>query len=259
MDENQQKDIEQIKSYSPDKRIALVTEDVESDDSESWLISYADLMTLLACFFILMMAFANYDQPTFKRVAKQIGKYFKGAELEIEKNQNKELAMKISSIGPLKEQTQVTAHEDGLEIKFNSGFLFNTGESHLKEDALEKLRLLSEVIGQKKDLYKIEVHGHTDSVPLSFGRRFKDNWELSSARAAAVVREFVRLGFSPKILSPIGHANSFPELPEVDQNGKEIKDNQAKNRRVIIFVREIHQSEKLGLGLEFEKNSNSEK
>lgn len=254
MDDRQQKDIEEVKTYTPEKRISLVLDETDGDESESWLISYADLMTLLACFFILMMAFANYDQPTFKRVAKQVGKYFKGSELNIEKNQNEELAKMISSLGPLKAQTEVTSQEDGLEIKFNSGLLFDTGDSKLKPEAIENLRLLGEVIGQKKVAYMIEVHGHTDSVPLSTGKRFKDNWELSSARAAAVVREFIELGFSPKILNSIGHANSLPEYPEFDVNGREIKENQARNRRVIIVVREIKQSEKLGLGLEFEKN-----
>ncbi len=254
MDNEEPKDIEEAKSYSPEKRISLVSEDAESDDSEGWLVSYADLMTLLACFFILMTAFANYDQPTFKRVAKEVGQYFKGSALQLEKNQNVELATKVSSIGSLKEKTEVIAHEDGLEIKFNTGFLFDTGESHLTGDAIEMLRLLSEVIGQKKFSYAIDVHGHTDSMPLSAGRRFKDNWELSSARAAAVVREFVRLGFSPKILNPIGHADSFPEKEEFDSNGQVIKENQSKNRRVIIFVRDMIKSEKLGLGHAFEKD-----
>lgn len=249
MDNLDPKDIEEVKTIIPEKRNSFIIDEGDSDDSDGWLVSYADLMTLLACFFILMTTFANYDKPTFKRVAKQVGEYFKGAELEVEKNQNIELATKISSIGILKEQTEVTAHEDGLEIKFNSGFLFDSGDSNLNELAIEKLRLLSEVIGQKKNTYIIEVHGHTDGVPLSLGRRFKDNWELSSARAAAVVREFVGLGFSPKILNPIGHSNSLPALPELDSNGIEIKENQTKNRRVIIYIRDSSPSEKVGLGL----------
>jgi chemotaxis protein MotB len=243
-----------IKKVSEVKNISFATDDEGSDDGDAWLISYADMMTLVACFFILMMAFANFDQPTFKRVAKHVEKHFKGANLQVEKDENTELAARIQSISQLTEQVKVLAHPDGLEIEFNSGFLFDSGEANIKTKAVELLRLLTEVISSKKNKYFVEVHGHTDSQPLSKVRRFNDNWELSAARAASVVRELIGLGFSPKTLNAIGHADSVPLEVEVDEKGQYIPENMAKNRRVVIFIKDRYEAEKMGLGLTFEKN-----
>jgi chemotaxis protein MotB len=249
--ENKSQHIDKI---SEPRRNLFPSDEGETEDGEAWLTSYADMMTLVACFFILMMAFANFDQPTFKRVAKEVEKHFKGANLQVEKDENTELVTKINSISQLTDQLQVMVHPEGVEIKFNSGFLFDSGESDLTLNAAELLRLLSEVIGEKKDKYIIEVHGHTDSSPLVKSKRYRDNWELSAARAASVVKEFAALGFSPKILQAIGHADSAPDFPETDKSGQLNFINMSRNRRVVIFVRDIYPSEKLGLGVKFEEN-----
>jgi chemotaxis protein MotB len=250
----EEQDESEVKKASLVKRISFTADDEAPDEGEAWLISYADMMTLVACFFILMMAFANFDQPTFKRVARQVEKHFKGANLQVEPDENTELAAKIQSISQLTEQLEVQVHPDGLEVKFNSGFLFDSGESQLKLGAVELLQLVTEIISVKKSRYFVEVHGHTDSTPLSKTRRYIDNWDLSAARAASVVRELVFMGFSPKVLNAIGHADSVPEAPERDENGQQIPANMAKNRRVILFIRDLYESEKVGLGLTFEKN-----
>jgi chemotaxis protein MotB len=83
--------------------------------------------------------------------------------------------------------------------------------------------------------YFIKVEGYTDDNPIHSGV-FPSNWELSSARAGAILRIFEKLGFEPFRLMAIGFGSSRPAYPNRDSNGKAIAENQSLNRRVVIKV-----------------------
>ena len=84
----------------------------------------------------------------------------------------------------------------------------------------------------------IFVEGHTDDSPIS-SERYPSNWELSAARASLVVRMLENKGFRKDRLSPQGFADSRPILPNRDEAGKPIPDNQAQNRRVVIRIAKL--------------------
>ena len=90
--------------------------------------------------------------------------------------------------------------------------------------------------------YRISVEGHTDDSPISTAQ-FQSNWELSTARAASVVRFFLEEGIPPRKLTAAGYAGTFPVAPNRTADGTVIPENQAKNRRVVIRLEKIDKAE----------------
>ena len=91
--------------------------------------------------------------------------------------------------------------------------------------------------------YHISIEGHTDDTPISTAQ-FQSNWELSTARAAAVVRFFLEQGLPSRQLSAAGYADTFPIAPNRNVDGTVIPENQAKNRRVVIKLEKIDKAER---------------
>jgi chemotaxis protein MotB len=245
MDNDSQKDI----NYSEEDLIPMITsmEDEAADEGEAWLMSYADMMTLIACFFILMTAFASFDTRTFSKVGKEVKKHFQGANAQVTEDYMTELISKLEAVTQNKDIIKIKSIDNGIEIKFNSSYLFNSADSSLKSDMQELLDVIVEVINDTKKPFLIEAHGHTDSRPLKSGR-FKNNWELSAARAVSVIKRFELQKFDTKNLIALGYGPSRPEMKDKDKNGKYIKANLAENRRVILLVKEPSDQVILGLG-----------
>lgn len=229
-----------------------IEEDGGGGDDAGWLTSYADLMTLVACFFILMMAFANYDPPTFQRKADLLAKYFKGED-ESSDDPTRRLLIKIKSISNLEEITQIRTSEDGIEMILNVKTLFRLGSAELTDDAQEILRnIIKNVLADKND-YRIIVEGHTDNIPIKT-KVYPSNWELSSGRATAVIRHFIKNGYTPQNLIALGYGETRPAYPNTDASGRPIRENQARNRRIVVNI--LHPSGTkvpLGFGVFFDR------
>jgi chemotaxis protein MotB len=229
--------------------------DETSDSGDSWLLSYADLMTLLASFFILLTAFANYDEKGFKQNAKEVASHFSKEKFKIEKTKLDKLNDEIDRDPFLKQMTSTSIFNDSLEINFQGSVLFASGGHKLKPSVIPVLDSLIDIIADKDPNYLIIVEGHTDNQPISKKSIFSSNWALSSARASTVVERFEYFGFRPETLRPVGLGSTFPQVPNVDNKGEVIEDNLKINRRVVIKVlspidKEKHQ--KLGLGVFFD-------
>src|SRR6185312_2766361 len=91
--------------------------------------------------------------------------------------------------------------------------------------------------------YHITIEGHTDDTPISTPQ-FQSNWELSAARAAAVVRFLLDLGIPAGKLTAAGYADTVPIAPNRNPDGAVIADNQARNRRVVIRLEKIDKSQR---------------
>jgi chemotaxis protein MotB len=86
--------------------------------------------------------------------------------------------------------------------------------------------------------YRIRVEGHTDDTPIDTPQ-FPSNWELSTARASAVVHYFLEQGVPAERLRAVGYADTEPKVPNRDAAGNPIPANQAQNRRVVIKLEKI--------------------
>ena len=215
-----------------------------------WLLSYADMMTLIACFFILMMAFANYDPVGFTKKTIEVSKHFNKDKYKSSETKLKMLQEEIARHPELKNKLKVSIKDDQLYIKVSGSTLFQKDEFELSETAQLKIDSLIDLIKSKDADYKIITEGHTDNMPPGTNSPFRNNWSLSGARAASIIQRFEYFGFNPANLIPIGMSDTQPIAPNENDNGEPIPENRELNNRVIIKVIEnLDQSRKIKMGL----------
>ncbi|MEC9172881.1 MAG: OmpA family protein, partial [SAR324 cluster bacterium] len=165
--------------------------------SEGWILTFADLMTLLFCFFVLLTTLST--QP---KNCKGLEKYMKESRSRFV---NYELrSTKLSCI-----------------VSLPQDFLFKSGDAELKQEAFKALapffRKIRELPEHKQDLMVVE--GHTDNVPIRT-KKFRNNWELSSARATNIATMLIeKLDYQPESLSVNGFADTRPKISYKDSTG----------------------------------------
>jgi chemotaxis protein MotB len=204
------------------------------DTEGVWLISYADMMTLLMGFFALMLSMSSFDEEKAKAVANSTALYFGGEVQEPFEKAGNAIKQLIKEKG-LEEQVQINVKTSGIIITFEGTLFFGSGTYLLRENAnllmAELLKVLEKTAGDKKFL----IEGHTDDTPINRGV-IASNWELSSLRANAVARLFETYNFKKDQILTIGLGETRPILPNRDSSGLAIAKNQEQNRRVIIKV-----------------------
>ena len=226
---------------------------IEPEEStDRWLVSYADFITLLFAFFVVMYSISNINVGKYRVLSDSVSTAFShqssspfpvGAELGISvqrapialglKGQVGLVSMKETAAEldkrlkrwVKKGMIAVKGNEKWLEIEIKSNLLFNSGDATLSTEAADILAELTSVI--KSTSNPLYVSGYTDNVPIS-NNRFPTNWELSTARAASVVRLFAQNGINPARMGAIGYAEFRPTVA----NDSIV--NRQKNRRVVI-------------------------
>jgi len=208
----------------------------EEPEEEEWLVTYADAITLLMAFFVMLVSFSKIDLPMFEAVMAGIkNEIGMGAEKSVSTSQELKTEIEAAAFEMSMEQVvEVQKDERGITIEMASTSFFKPGTAEIIEAAFPLLKSWSGLlIDEKFKYFYIEVEGHTDDDPISTPK-FPSNWELSADRAAAVVRFMNSESVHPFQLKAIGLADSHPKVPNRDQFGAAIPVNQAKNRRVVI-------------------------
>jgi chemotaxis protein MotB len=207
-------------------------------DESNWLVSYADMMTLLFGFFVLMYSLSRFDNTRFDLVRKEVAKYFGGNIKEISTILEAEQKLKTALMGSgeLKGVEVSKGSDNTLQLKFEGNVLFESGATELKEAAKPALRQVVAALRTVPSVEKISVEGHTDGDPMQ-SPVIKSNWELSSMRASSVVRYFEESGLSSNVLAAVGFGSSHPVAPEKDAQGNPLEINKAANRRVVVQVK----------------------
>ncbi|MCP3724334.1 OmpA family protein [Paraburkholderia sp. CNPSo 3272] len=202
----------------------------EGGESSSgrWLLSYADLITTLMVLFLALyaMQLAKHKESEIRSAAQRTGTSTVAA---IGKMPAVDQAL-LAALETLRERGEITIvpAARGVEIGINAKILFNAGDATLLPESLGVLGRIAEVL-RAAPAGNILVEGHTDSTPIS-NAKFASNWELSSARAGAVVRYLVERGIEPHRLAAIGRADNFPLVAGNDPASR------ALNRRVTLIV-----------------------
>ncbi len=208
------------------------------DDESNWLVSYADMMTLLCGFFIMLFSMSKLDQPQYEKVKESIAKQFGGEYKDPAKETAKFITQVLQEAG-IERESSLRYDSRGVAITFKSTLFFDTLSSEVKADGQTVLTKLIQGVSvrqqEEKKSYRIVIEGHTDSRPV-IGGVFPSNWELSSARAARVVRMFLDRGFSPERLTAIGYADTYPELPARTPSGEWDEGALTQNRRVVVRI-----------------------
>lgn len=215
----------------------------KSGDGEDWLATYADAITLLMAFFVMILHFKDYDAIEKQQAAEAIRESMGVAQNIVQSYEESlfylmNVAVNIvETSGVPKEDYSIEFDEEGLVMEFMGKTFFEPASVKLTKKSLEIVSNLAEELRTEKyQLFSIEVEGHTDDSPIS-SKYYPSNWELSAARAAAVVSKFVTAGIQPIRMKASGFADTKPKLPNRDMFEEPIQENMAANRRVIIRLK----------------------
>lgn len=212
-------------------------EESKHEEDHEWLLTYSDMITLLLVFFAVLIAVSYVDLNLWEQMKE-------GLRSEISKTENvrtplaevkKDLDEKLATE---REQglVEITLGRDGIKLFFNSSSFYNSGEAVLLptgEEIIDKVTRAMSELGYYQ--FKVDVEGHTDNVPIST-EIYPSNWELSVARATGIVKYFIEEGISGDRLKASGFADTQPVVPHVDEEGNDIVENRALNRRIVIRI-----------------------
>jgi chemotaxis protein MotB len=229
--------------------------DDEPENHERWLISYADFITLLFAFFVVMYAISSVNIGKYKVFSDALGDAFGGAGatqpintqvqnlpipnpglkrrtelLRKEKEHMTKLAQDLlSTLAPLVKEgkVRVTQNSRGVSVEINASVLFDPGDARLTNESVEALRAVAGLL--KEDSHSVQVEGHTDNLPIK-NSQYPSNWELSAVRASSVVRLFIDAGVAPGRLSAVGFSANVPVATNDTALGR------ARNRRVAVTI-----------------------
>ncbi|MCL4294721.1 MAG: OmpA family protein [Anaerolineae bacterium] len=231
----------------------------EHENEERWLLTYADMITLLMVFFVVMFSMANTDLKKFAQVAESMSEAFhvinigtkpgavivgqsKGGSsqqpspnfFEMLSPRQRDFVSVTSELTAFASQANLTGeisvnmNLEGVIISLSNGLIFESGSAELKPESLETLHKIAEVLRTINNPVRIE--GHTDNTPTN-DPRYPTNWELSVARAVSIVRYLIEQeGIAPERLLPAGHAEYAPVAPN------DSRANRTLNRRADIII-----------------------
>lgn len=212
----------------------------KEDDTEAWLVTYADAVTLVLCFFILLFSVSEPKESEFKKISEA----FRAAGFAQEEvvdpfeTLQEELEIMIES-NALEKVMSVEESDGGIQLELSSSSFYHSGSSKFRKEAIPILQQVSDVLRDfDYDAYEIHVDGHTDDVPIR-SDRYPSNWELSAGRATNVVRFFIAVGLTKDLMQATGHADTQPKVPNLDEDGNPIPSNRELNRRVVVRVERV--------------------
>lgn len=240
----------------------------EHENHERWLVSYADFITLLFAFFVVMYATSTNNQEKQKSFEKSVrvnlklgsgsgtgqgqGEENAGQALLNSGTENKDVVIPLEGFprgkGPAETEDYVKRYLDkktdedtqkkiqeirhdakGVRIALASAQFFNLGGIKIKVSALAALDELGKLLQQTD--HQIVIEGHTDNTAVVTNSNYETNWELGALRAASLVRYFIKYHKIPaERLSAVSYADTRP----LEKNDSE--EGRSRNRRVEIYL-----------------------
>ncbi|MBT3414010.1 MAG: flagellar motor protein MotB [Nitrospina sp.] len=249
------------------KKEKKAPEEEEEDEHEcpqgapSWVMTFADLVTLLMVFFILLFAMGSIEEEKWKQMKSSLKDALgqenipeagirEGLDVIKEKVLDETTIHAVDEVGAMvaKEveeiaseveefvfknklagKVEVSSDERGAIITLSDTVMFPPGKSRMTYTGDEIIKQVFDIL--KQFSYQVKIEGHTDNVPMNT-QQYPSNWELSAARAAEVARKLVKAGFNPTNLSIEAFAQYRPKVPNDSRQGR------ATNRRIeIVYQR----------------------
>ncbi len=222
-----------------------------------WLATFGDLMSLLLCFFVLLLSFSTMKQADFEKAVGSLqgalgvlpGEPILTSPIKLEqpiikgditearpslKDAKAEIEKEVQAEGQ-QENVEIIQSEEGITIRIKDNALYKSGKATVRPEILPLLNKIASVIARLPN--SVEIEGHTDDMPIS-NEEFPNNHWLSSSRALGVLDVFRNeVGIGPERLTAIGHGEFKPLVPN------DTEENRAANRRVEIKIRHQQDSE----------------
>ncbi|MCE1114046.1 MULTISPECIES: flagellar motor protein MotD [Pseudomonas] len=235
----------------------------EHENHERWLVSYADFITLLFAFFVVMYSISSINEGKYKQISQALIGVFndpersmkpipigderpltvKPAEPLVKDSEQTDAGLSQASVDPLKsiaddvrdafgdliksDQMTVRGNELWIEIELNSSLLFGSGDAMPSDVAFSIVEKVAKIL--KPFANPVHVEGFTDNLPIRTAQ-YPTNWELSSARAASIVRLLAMEGVNPARMASVGYGEYQPVA------GNDTAEGRARNRRVVLVI-----------------------
>jgi chemotaxis protein MotB len=228
---------------------------VPRENHDRWLVSYADFVTLLFAFFVVMFATARTNQAHVRAVSlsienalrsgtqKDLNKLLQAQKIPVSQLSKaddlgappeQDLAPSLAALQEsLKDEiaqgsVRLSLQKRGLVVELSAGAFFAVGDDSIHGEAMPVLERLTAVLNTLPNSLRLE--GHTDSLPIKNGR-FHSNWELSAARSIAMLKTFdERYGVDPRRMAIVGYGDT------VELASNETEEGRTRNRRVDIVI-----------------------
>ncbi|MCW9045874.1 MAG: OmpA family protein [Alphaproteobacteria bacterium] len=206
------------------------------EEKEDWLVTYADAITLLMAFFVLLVSVSKIDMEAYDKVVSGMSE-----EIVKEKKVPRLQRLKIDMLDIVFAETadkvvKVSSDSNGVVLEFASGAFFRAGTADLREAAIPLLGRVAQTINSPRySEYGVIVEGHTDNDPIQT-MRYPSNWELSTGRATTVIRFFLTQEIDATRLQAKGFADTRPKFPNETPEGVAIPENKKENRRVVVRI-----------------------
>lgn len=220
------------------------------ENNERWLLTYADLITLLMVFFVLLFSMSTTDKRKFQELAASLHQAFNvnvlsgsqpsviaagGAPISVSTQEQQDYQQVLARVKQFEQSnniptaqisTQVTS--EGIAVTISGVLLFYNGTDQIKPDGMTLLAQLGAYLATIPNPLRVE--GHTDDIPVQ-SAQYPTNWELSAARAVAVTRYLAeRANVAPQRLSAVGFGQYQPIVPNDSRVHRE------ENRRAVIVI-----------------------
>lgn len=243
-------------------------EEEEPNNKERWLVSYADFITLLFAFFVVMYSVSSVNEGKYKVLSKTLEGAFNSVQRTTKpiqvgeytpRSEDQDLGgqpiqpidgMPRGSDGQIKDRTKgmreiadkfsaefsglitdglvsVNENDDWVEVSLSDKILFKSGDVEPYGDAFPILEQIGAILKVQDNALLVE--GFTDNIPIR-SQAFPSNWELSSARAAAVVRLLAYEGVDPAKMAAIGYGQFQPIARNDTPEGR------SRNRRIVLVI-----------------------
>ncbi|MDN6857436.1 flagellar motor protein MotD [Pseudomonas sp. CAN2814] len=232
----------------------------EHENHERWLVSYADFITLLFAFFVVMYSISSINEGKYKILSETLTGVFNQPDRSVrpipvgeerprtqqpdqsisdpqdegQAQGNPDSLQQISdsvrqAFGDLisTDQLSVRGNELWIEITLNSSLLFSSGDAIPNDAAFEIIEKVAKILSPYRN--PVHVEGFTDNVPIH-NAQYPTNWELSTARAASIVRMLAQDGLDAGRLAAVGYGEFQPVADNATADGR------ARNRRVVLVI-----------------------
>ena len=206
------------------------------DESHAWLLTFADAVTLLLAFFVMLVSFSKVDIVSFEEVKSGIARDLgQRSNARPAAQLRSELDTLVDSLG-VADAVRINIYERGIVLELASNAFYLPGSAILRPEARPILDRVAETLDSPLySKFLIAIEGHTDDSPIS-NEKFASNWELSAARATNIVRLFEARNIPVRRMRAVAFADTQPKVPNRDSTGAALPENQAKNRRVIVRI-----------------------
>tara|TARA_Y100000590_G_scaffold63129_1_gene67736 strand:- start:2025 stop:2726 length:702 start_codon:yes stop_codon:yes gene_type:complete len=220
----------------------------ETEESGGWLTTYADMMTLLFAFFVLLFSMSSPDPVKMSQIQDAMEE---DPSLKSSKEIQEEFEDIVKELN-LEETTNIISDPRGVAIEMDGDICFASASTNIQGSLKKVLNAASDkILSNKNDFRMVIIEGHTDSdkIPKKLQKIYPSNWELSAARASNVVNYLIGQGVNSGRLQASGYADRWPaEASWFDVRSGKITDTtiekynttegqKRKNRRIkIVFT-----------------------